>query len=186
MVLKKTVLFLLLFAVSVAEINGKNEVTKKDIKKYKKEYKEYVYEQQGNIIYTPEKFIVWGARYYMKLNEFSISLILVSYKFFKEESQLKKTLDEVCVGDEKDLEYINDVIGEYDKQGKDDKDLLIRISHKKHVNSLTLSEKINKESLFNNPKLFKRFVDQEKINPEQYRHAVALNLLIQFIVDNRN
>ena len=169
--------FIVVTSVRSMEINGKNEVTKKDIKQYQNEYKKYVLNHQKNINRWYEWFIILGAKR-RKYNKFSRRLIPIAYKFFKDkENRLNNALDEVCCGNDKDIEYINDAI---DKQGNKDKNALTKILHEMHVNSLTLPKNVKKNFLLSNPELFKKLIDQGKINIEEYYRAIALNLFIQF------
>ncbi len=170
--------FIVSFSVGSMKVNGQNEITKADIKKYAKEYKKYVLNHQKNINRWYEWFIVLGAKR-RRYNEFSIRLIPIAYKFFKDkENQLKKALDAVCAGDEKDLEYINKAI---DKQRNKDKNALTKILHEMHVNSLTLSNELNRESLLGNAEFFKKQIHQGNINEEEYDRVFALNTIITLL-----
>ena len=186
MTLKKTVFFLLLFVVAAADINGQNKVTKMNIINHTQNYQKDVFKKLGQINFWAEWIIFKGAKR-NGYDNFSISLIPASYNFFKcKKGKLKKTLDKVCEGSEQDLKYINKVISIFDEKEKKDKNVLNRILHEQHVRKLTLSKKINKSLLMENPKEFKKFVDQGKVKLEEYYHFVALNLLITYLLELKN
>ena len=186
MILKKTVFFLLLFVVAATDINGQNEVTKADVITCAQKYEKYVLKKQGQINFWYEKLIFKGAKN-KGYDDFSISLIPASYNFFKcKKGKLKKTLNNVCEGNKKDLKYINNVISIFDGKEKKDKNVLNKILHEQHVNSLTLSKNINKSLLMENPKEFKKLINQGKVKLEEYYHFVALNLLITYLLELKN
>ncbi len=183
MVLKKTVFFLLIFAVAVVEINGQNEVTKNDISQHKKEYKKYVFGHQKSINTLPKWVIKAGARA-KGYDKFSVKCIPIVYKFYKnKEKELENILNEFCNGDEQDLTYINDALDVYNKKKIRNKNVLTKILHRKHVHSLTLSKDIDKEFLVQRPDEFKKLIDKEEVKTNEYNHAIARNMFLTYLLD---
>ena len=183
MVLKKTVFFILLLAVTATDINGQKKVTKEDMQQYESRYKDYVLSTQSRINRWHSKIINFGAKK-RGYDPYSIRLIPIVYLFCTDkEKRMKDALNEVFNGNEIDLKYVNCGISKFHEQGKNNKNFLknflAKMLHEMHVNSLSLSDK-DKKTLLNNPELFKKRVDQGKVNIEEYYRAVSLNLFIQF------
>ena len=162
--------------------NQKTIVTKETIGEHRKKYQSYVLELKTKI----NMLLVWSPSCIIKLgaiangySNYSIECIPVSYNFFAQKGDAIKNLITFIGSQDTHVTYINDGIEQH-KNLENKKDELPRILHTKHVQTLTLPQKINKNDLIKNPGQMIRLINNGSIDLEEYKTLVALNLFIQY------
>ncbi len=173
--------------MSAWSINDKCEVTKQLIRRHKDEYVSYVLSMKKRIDFWKYDFVIKNGAKWEGYNNFSVSCIPVSYKFFKyNTNKITKELERVTCDnlEDKDLEYINDGINEHNKKGKNSKNEfkneLSLVLHVKHVKELTLPAGVTAKDLIDKPGLLVDLINSGKIELNEYGRVMTLNLYIQF------
>jgi hypothetical protein len=158
-------------------------ITKVIIEQEHQRFSDYVFSMRRQVNYCAETILFKGAKF-RGYNDFSCKCIPISYGFFAhDEYMLKRILRNISV--DRYVNYICVIVDRYLHELPRDKNSLSRILHEEHVKNITLSADINKKELMAKPDLYKKLIDQKKINLDERDAFVAAGLFAQYWLEKK-
>jgi len=161
----------------------RSHVTKDLMDQYYHKFLNYIFSMRRQINYCAETIIFKGAKF-RGYNDFSCKCIPISYGFFaRDEQYLKKLLKNIASAQY--IPYINTIIDRYLTEYPRDKNSLSRILHEEHVKHVNFGAGVNKKELMQKPELYKKLIDQNKVNLEERDACVAAGLFAQYWLEKK-
>ncbi len=153
------------------------------IKRNKKNYVSYIKSLTNQwYLYRISGPIGWlGTR--MTLSKEELKYIDVAGPFFENKMRVEKEARAIGT-EERDIDYLVNLIMCYRQQGSNERDLP-RIYHEKNIENLSLPADVAQSTLKKYPDKLSILVKKGKISDPRYYRNVALNIFVRYLVENK-
>lgn len=174
---------------SDAELQVKDKkylyITQELFNKHHKQFIRYVLDMQDQLNdgrWWGEAIMFAGARKLKGCDDFAIECIPLSYNFF---DQSKHYIESILTFI--DLEFVNNLFEKYNAKPNNVSEMnwLARISHEEHVRTVPLPLGVIKEELIENPREYKKFIDQKIVEPKECHARIAAGLFVRYWVEKK-